>query len=319
MLELFRDSFWIMAEALGQIFVIVIIAGFLVRKNIFPDEYVKGLSLLTVNILLPAMIFANTVEHFKPEEQPGWWLLPLAGVAMAIVGLLLGASVFVKTLNTNRDVVAVAAFQNAGYLILPIGKFVFPAEFDEFSLYVFLFIMGFNLMLWSVGKYLLRSRVDNAKLKFSDLITIPLVANVISVTIVLAGLRNYVPDILIQPVGLIGSATVPIATFVLGATIGTVSLKGIPVWHIVVRTLFVKLFLVAGLTTLILYHTNLPQTNPLICNLLVMEAAAAPAANILVMVRTFGGDRQKMGALMLFGYIASLVTMPLWVALWAIL
>ncbi len=319
MSAVFWNSFFVMAQALGQIFVIALIAGILVRKKLFPDEYVKGLSLLAVNVLLPSMIFANTLQNFKPAEQTGWWILPLAGAAMSLVGLFLGGLFFLKRLKQERNILPIMAFQNAGYLILPIGKFVYPERFDEFSLYVFLFIMGFNAVLWSVGKYLLSDPEKTEKLRAKDFITVPLVSNITSVLLVLVGFHTYIPNFFIAPLELIGSATVPIATFVLGATIGTISIRTMPAWHVIARVLFVKLILLSAITTAILYYSELKNSNPLMCNLLVIEAATAPAANIIVMVRTFGGDRQKIGSLMLFSYAASLVTMPFWTALWSIL
>ena len=41
-------------------------------------------------------------------------------------------------------------------LVLPVGLAIFPEQFDRFALYCFLFILGFNAVLWSVGKALVR-------------------------------------------------------------------------------------------------------------------------------------------------------------------
>lgn len=314
--SVFSESFSGMLEALGQIFFIAVIAGILVRKRIFPDSYLKGLSYMTVNILLPALIFSNTLQTFRPEEQAGWWLLPLTGFVMAAGGLLSASLFFLRSFKTHKDVLPVAGLQNSGYLILPIGQIVFPEDFDEFALYVFLFIIGFNAVLWSIGKYLLSSGETKEKFTLKALLTAPLVANIVSVLIVLIGFERFVPDFVIKPVGLIGSATVPVATFILGATLGTISVRKFPPWHVLARVVFVKLFLIAGITVLILHYSGLRDDNPLMCRLILLEASAAPAASLIVMVRNFGGDRQKIGSLMLFSYVLSLITMPFWIALW---
>lgn len=316
--ELFTLSLLQTAEALGQIFFISLIAGILVRKGIFPDEYLKPLSYLTVNILLPSLIFANTLETFNPEEQVGWWILPLAGFALSAGGLLIAYLFFIRSFKENKDVLPVAALQNAGYLILPVGQLLYPERFKEFSVYVFLFIIGFNVVLWSIGKYLL-SDADKGKIQVKALLTVPLIANVSSVVLVLSGLQVYIPEFIVSPVGFVGSATVPVATFILGATLGSISVKAFPKWHIVLRVLFIKLILLAGITVFILYFSELKISNPLMCKLLVLEASAAPAANLIVMIRNYGGNRQKVGSLMLVSYTLSLFTMPLWIAFWDVL
>lgn len=318
MSELFFSSFTAMAGAMAQILIIVIAAGLLVRKGIFKDEYLKGLSELTVNVLLPTLIFAKTLKTFKPEEHTTWWLIPLIGMSMALGGLALGALFSLKKLKTKQYLLTLSGIQNSGYLVLPVGQIVFPEQFDEFALYVFLFIMGFNPILWSLGKFFATAS-EELKFSYKQFITPPLVANIGSVILVLIGVNKFIPDIIVNPIDLIGSATVPVATFILGATLGSISIKQLAPTVDIIKVVSVKLFLIPAITILILYSLNINISNPLLCSLLVIEAAAAPAANIIVMIRKYGGPKQYAGSIMLICYLLNLVTMPFWIALWNII
>src|SRR5659263_635872 len=66
--------------ALVQVLLIALAGAILVRTQVFKSGDVKGLTLIIINVLLPAMIFSNIVGTLDPQRFPLWWLLPLAGV-----------------------------------------------------------------------------------------------------------------------------------------------------------------------------------------------------------------------------------------------
>ena len=254
--EVFLSSFLSMLDAVAKILTIALIAGLLVRKNIIKQEYIKGLSELTVIVLLPALIFTKTISTFKPDVTAGWWILPLIGAVLPLVGIFLGSIIFYKRPKHKKNILSVASFPNAAYLVLPIGQIIFPEQFDQFALYCFLFIIGYNPILWSVGKYYSTLTNDSYSFKFKELITPPLVANIASVLIVLIGLHRFIPDIIFEPINLIGSATVPIATFILGATLGAISFKIWPSLTDILKVLLIRFILVPAIMVSILYYFN---------------------------------------------------------------
>jgi predicted permease len=316
MIGLFFSSVGVMFEAILKIFIIALAGGILVRKKIFKEEHLKGLSQFTIFILLPCLTFSNVVTTFKPDELTNWWILPLIGLVMSFVGLGIGALLFFRNLKSKKNFLPVAGLQNAGYLVLPIGKLVFPEQFDLFALYTFLFLIGFNPVLWSIGKYLCTSTdTSNYKFKFVSIITPPLVANIISVVLVLIGLHVYIPQLILQPIELMGTATVPVANFILGATLGNISLKYLPGFRDVLKVNFSKFILVPAITLLLILILKINETNKLLASFLIIQSSAAPAANILVMIQNYGGEVQKIGGLMLLSYLVSMIAMPFWVAL----
>jgi predicted permease len=308
-----------MLEALAKIFTVIIIAGFLVRKNVITQEQITGLSKATVMVFLPALAFSSTIKQFNPEALPYWWVVPLLGIAMSSIGFLMASGIFSLDFKKKKNLIAVSSMQNAGYLVLPIGQVVYPDRFDEFAIITFLFILGFNPLLWTLGKYLSTSNDQHVKFTYKDLITPPAVANVISLLIVLTGIKDIFPSFFIEAVGLAGDAAVPVATFILGATLGTVSLKKVPIFWDSIRVLIVKYLFIPVLTIFILYHFKIYKINPLLCDFLVIEAAAAPAVGLILQCRTYGGDTEKVAAMMFITYIVCLVTLPFWIAVWHVI
>ncbi len=318
--SIFFSGFLSMLDALARVFIVILVAGILVRKKVISQEQINALSKVTVIVFLPALVFANTLEHFNPSELPYWWILPIIGILMSTIGFLFAVGVFAVDFKKHKNLTALASMQNAGYLVLPIGQVIYPDHFGEFALITFLFILGYNPLLWTLGKYLSTSSSEsNVKFKYTDLITPPAVANIISLLIVLLGLNKSFPAFFVDSVSLVGEAAVPVATFVLGATLGTVSLRKFPkLWNII-RVIIVKYILLPVATIAVLLWLGVYDTNPLLADFFVIQAAAAPATGLILQVRTYGGDVQKVAEMMLLTYVACLIALPFWIAVWHVL
>ena len=306
-----------MLEALIRIFLIVLLAGFLVRKKILSKNQIDGLSDVTVKVLLPALVFSNTLQYFDPKDLSYWWLLPILGILLPFVGLLWAWFIFQPKALEKKNLLALATMQNAGYLVLPIGQVVYPGQFKAFSLLTFLFILGYNPILWTFGKYLVTSDPSaTAQFDIRKLITPPAAANIISLLLVLLGWQHIFPETFVYSIDFLGKAAVPIATFVLGATLGGIVIKKMPDWKDILRVLSVKYLWLPLSIFAILWYFQLGKTYPLLSDFLIIQAAAAPATGLILQVRTYGGDRHKVAGIMFIAYLACLIALPFWIALW---
>lgn len=314
MLEVFFESFFPVLKAVSKIGLISVVAGIIVRKNYISRDSIKGLSALTINVLLPCMIFSNILRNFNPQEFDKWWILPLSAVAMIIIGLLAGVLLFLPKASKNKNLIALGGLMNAGYLVLPIGQVVFPETFDKFALYTFLFILGFSPLLWSLGKFLATSDNGDGDFSWKGFITPPLLANIIGVSLVLLNIGGYVPEMIIDSTDFMGEATVPVATFILGATLGGISFRKWPKALEIAKVISVKFILIPVVTLITLYLLDLRQSNPLLTDILIIESASAPAANIIIMIRKYGGDEQKVGSMMVISYVVCMLAIPTWLA-----
>ena len=314
--DIFFSSFMSMGGALARIFIIIIIAGLLVRKNIVSQIQIDALSKITVIVLLPSLVFSNTLQHFNPDYLPFWWTLPIIGVVMSLTGVIIASGVFAVDFKKKRNYIAISSMQNAGYLVLPIGQVVYPDHFAEFALFSFLFILGYNPVLWTLGKYLATSTDSKIEFNYKTLVTPPAVANVTSLILVLLGWQNIFPKAFVSSVDLLGQAAVPIATFILGATLGSVSLRKFPHIFDIIRVILVKYILLPLTTILILFYFNIGESHPLLADFFVIQAAAAPATGLIIQVRAYGGNVQNVAGMMIVTYIVCLIAMPFWIAIW---
>ncbi len=315
--EVFWSTIQSVSGAMLRIFIIMLIAGFLVRRKIITQEQIAALSKFTVIILLPALIFSNNLLHFYPENDKTWWILPLLGVGMVIGGLFIASIFYFPDWKKNKNMLPLSSMQNAAYLVLPIVQILYPEDFPTYTLYIFLYILGVTPLMWSIGKVLITSSSEKDKpFNIKDLLTPPLIANLLSIIIVLASLRNFVPKAIIDSSELLGKGAVPVATFILGATLGSISFKKIPPVIDILRVNMVKFMLIPAISVFLLYYFKIYQTNPVLANLIVIQSAAAPATSLILQVKAYGGNAQKVGSMMLIAYVICLFAMPIWMAYW---
>lgn len=318
MFEVFLMTLSSNIQALVQVLLIALAGALLVWKQIFKAGDVKGLTLIIINVLLPSMIFSKIVRTLDPHGFPLWWVLPLVGIGLILVGIFFAVIFFYNDLSSKRSLLPIASMQNAGYLALPLGQAIYPAQFDLYALYCFLIIMGLNPVLWSVGKFL-STGGHMVEFSWKQFITPPFIANLLGIMVVLTATRRFIPDIVLNAVELTGTATVPIANFVLGAVLGGISLKVWPSVSDTIRVVGVKFLIIPLVTVLIMVSLNLRQSDSLLSDVILIQAVSPPAIAILIQIKNYGGDAQRSGSLILISYLVCIIAIPIWMAFWKIL
>lgn len=317
-MTLFLSVFASVFRSVFVIFLIAGIAGWMVRRKVVTAEHIRGLSVITINLLLPSLIFSKITGSLHPDSFPDWWKIPLIAVGTAGLGILLAWGFWRRELPQKRNMLPLTSLMNAAYFTLPVGLFLYPAEFDRFALYVSLYVLGISPLVWSFGKFFISDPAQNNG-SWKGLITPPLIANLVGLFFVFSGFREYIPDFLKEAIDMLGQATSPVATIILGATIGGLSFKFSGWIRDISASLVIKLLLIPGLVFVVLLLSPSLRSNLLLSNLLLLEAASPAATALIIQIRKYGGDEEKAGSLLLWSYIVCLLTIPLWMASWAIL
>ncbi len=316
-LEQFAFHFQNTFVAALNVFLIYTLAAVLVWCKIISSENIKGLARVTVNVFLPCLIFANIVTEFQPDSREfwWWWMLPLSSLVITAFGLLLAFIGHGGKINYKRNVLALASMQNGGYFVLPVAQFLFPDRFDTFALYAFLFFLGLNPTLWSLGKFLCTSHPEQ-KARLTDLITPPFAACVLAIIAAYAGIKEYIPDVALSSVTQLGRAAIPSANFILGGILGSIAFRIRPYIIDTIYVVIIKLILISLSMILLLKYTGLCGDNDLLATFFILQASAPPATALIVSVRTYGGDEQKIGSIMIVSYALCLLSIPAWLAIW---
>jgi predicted permease len=313
-----------------QIFFIILAAGLLLRKKVLSQENLQGLSVATVDVFLPCMVFTSIVADFRPGEFDIWWVLPLSGLLLTAVGMLLGWLFFVRELPRKRNMIPLAGVQNAGFMILPLGKILFPDRFDQFSIYVFMFTIGQSLPIWTIAKLMTTADPD-ARLRWQDMLTPPFIVTIVAVVVVFSGLHsiffvteapqaaysfNTILATIFNGVRLLGDATVPLMIFILGGVLGSIKFKWRAYFGDIIRVVFVKFLLLPLMVIGVLLYSEIGPAIPLLAVFFVIQSSSAPAISLVLQVKKYGGDEQKIGSMVLVCYLVCLFMLPFWVSVW---
>ena len=154
---------YITITAILQLFLVILLGFYLYRKGILKDEALSFLTNFVVNLAVPALIFSNIVTSFYPDKMPSLWTLIGLSAAIFLLGLILGVGFSLSVpKESKKEFISLISFQNAGYLPMNIALFLLPGCVRKvFLTYIFLYLLGFNILMWSVGSFLfLRKKMN---------------------------------------------------------------------------------------------------------------------------------------------------------------
>ena len=318
MTGVFLTTFVSNAQALLQVLLIALSGYLLVRYKVFNSGDVKGLSLVIINVLLPCMIFSKIAVNLNPQKFPLWWVLPLVGIGLIAIGIVFAVLFFYKDLSAKRSLLPIASMQNAGYLAIPLGQAIYPDQFDLYALYCFLIIIGLNPILWSVGKFLSTGGLL-AEFSWKQFITPPFIANLSGIFFVMTGLHQFIPKPVFSAIELTGSATAPLANFILGAILGGISLTVWPDFFDTIRVMGIKFLIIPLITVILMIVLDIKDSNSLLSDVILIQAVSPPAIATMIQIKNYGGDEQVSGSMIFISYASSILIIPLWMAIWKII
>ncbi|TCD62952.1 Protein M3 [Steccherinum ochraceum] len=141
---------------------LTILAGyFLARSGLFPKAASKGASAVTMNVSLPALIFANIVPAFTPQNISALGPLFLLAFSYQGIGLVLGLiirEICYVPRNFWQGIIIITAMSNWGNLPTAVVLSVTQQKpFDPSTdpqlgvSFVAIFIVSYNLLFWVFG------------------------------------------------------------------------------------------------------------------------------------------------------------------------
>ncbi len=311
---MFLDSIKITVLGVVPIFILGAIGYFLIKRSLLGEEGLNALSRLIIEITLPLLIFCRLIKDFNFSLYVNWWIFPLISIAITLLGLIVGRlfTGFLEGTENRLQFLSLAAFQNSGYLpLVLVVSLLPPVKADVMLIYLFLFLLGFNLLFFPLGGYLLTfSR--SKKFEWRSLLNPPVIATLLGLLVVLLGLNKFIPAVIVKPLEMAGACTLPLTTFVVGGNIAAIRLSKLDKKAITMMIL-AKLIILPTLGLWVIFQLALPE---LLGLLIVMELAMPPATNLSVLISHYKKEDRLISQGVFFGHILSLLTIPLFLSLY---
>jgi len=296
---------------------LVIIAGlgyFLRRRNIMQESADTFLTTLLVNVSFPCLAFSTIAGQFTTGQLPVLGTLFIADIGIFIAGVVTAgfSFLFLRRLPHKKEITALAAFQNCAYIPMNLALFIQEPLFRErFLLYVFLYTAGFNLIMWSLGSFLVLKKKEE-RFDVGTLLSPPVSSVFVSLAVVLTGLVRYIPGVLLSSIRTIGDASFFLSLLLLGSALSLIDVRIFRNKHILFAlgaATILKLLVVP----LLVHALNMQFAVRGLLGFFILVEAAMPAAVSLIVVGAYRkANVQFLSAGIFLTTVVSVVTIPLW-------
>ncbi|MDD4899824.1 MAG: AEC family transporter [Candidatus Omnitrophica bacterium] len=308
------ESFKIIGVAVGQIILLAAIGFFLIKRDILSATGLDAISKLVMEVTLPLLIFCELVKNFTFRQYANWWVFPLLSIAITVAGLVLGFVVLglIKGHQEKLQFLSLTAFQNSGYLPLALVAAFLPGQQREsMFIYIFLFLIGFNLVMFSLGVHMICFHKDR-QFELGSLFSPPVIAAVFSLALIFFGLQRFIPASFIKSLSMAGDCTLPLAMLVVGGSLAEINLKQIHKGAMFFAVL-IKLIIMPALGFWLVIALRLPE---LIGLLLLIQLSMPSATTLSVITRYYKKEDILASEGIFFTHLLSIVTIPVFLSLY---
>lgn len=314
-LTLFQTTF-------GAIFELVLMGavGFiLVRSALISEAGLKTLSDLVIGLFLPLFMFVEITRRFSFSLYPDWWIYPLYSLVITFIGYACGAfaiKMFPALTHERGEFLGITSFQNSGYLPLPLVAALLPVSMaQEMFIYIFLFLLGFNMTIFSFGVVLL-AKAKNQRFDFKDLFNAPVVATLLALAVVFFKASAWLPELVVRPMESLGRCTIPLSILVVGGNLAFLKNKGFSHFKALSSALVIKLVVVP---LILLGFVLLTKPPALVGFLILLQAAMPPAALLSVISKNKNSGDRLISQAIFYGHLLSIITVPIFLILYWVL
>ncbi len=294
----------------------VVGAGFLMqRRNWIGGEQVEtGVMRLGLNFLIPCFIL-NVVPGNQALEKvsSATWAMGIGFVVIVIgfgMAWLVSRIAGMKRGEGARTFTLATGVQNYGYLPLPIMAELFPKDDGPQGL-ILVHGLGVELAVWTVGVAILAGKAN-----WRSILNGPFIATIVALFLNFTGLHEHIPKIVKTFTGMMGVCAIPMAIFMIGATMARFyekdAFKSGDSIKAVIVSCVVRLGIMAAVIMSVAIYLPISME---LKQVLVVQAAMPAAIFPIVLARLYGGHPATAIQVVLATSVVSIGTAPLVIAL----
>ena len=271
---------------------------------------------VTVNLLLPALIFDSVLGNTALRRPENLLLPPLLGFGMIAVGIFV-AQPFARLAGLQakpeqRTFAFLTGLQNYAYLVIPLCISLFDPGTTGV---LFVHNVGTEIAMWTLGVMMLTGGGGGWRKIFSP----PLVAlgsalalNFLGTVITLPAPLAACGKILLTGIHWLGQSAIPLALLMIGAIVADHfhEARGGKALRVVTVAALVRIVFLPVIFMLLARY--LPCSVEL-KRVIVLQGAMPAAVLPIVITKHYGGDPRTALQVALGTSVIGLVTIPLWI------
>jgi len=312
------NSLLTVLTAVLPVFGIMGVGLWLRRRDWLSASADESLMRVTVNLLLPSLIFDSVLGNAALRRPENLILPPLLGFGMVVVGIGV-ARMFVPLTGLTspperRTFAFLAGLQNYAYLTIPLCISLFDPGTTGV---LFVHNVGTEIAMWTVGVAVVAG--GGLAGGWKKFLNAPLAALLLALTLNFIGLHFTPPPALqffgklvLTVVHWFGQSAIPLALLLIGAIVADhlTEARGGRAARVVAVAALVRLGLLPML--FLLLARFLPCSLEL-KRVLVLQGAMPSAVLPIVLAKHYGGDARTALQVALGTSLLGLITIPLWI------
>lgn len=312
------NEFLTVLTAVLPVFGIMGIGLWLRRRDWLTADADRSLMRLTINLLLPSLIFDSVLGNDALRRPENVFLPPFIGFGMMVLGVgvarLFAPAAGLSTPPERRTFSFLAGLQNYSYLTIPLCITLFDAGTTGV---LFVHNVGTEIAMWTVGVAVVSGRGFSGGWK--KFLNAPLAALLLALTFNFLGAQVsppsqflFVGKLVLTVVHWFGQSAIPMALLLIGAIVadhlheahGGRAVRVVSIAALVRLGVMPVLFL--------LLAKFLPCSLEL-KRVIVLQGAMPSAVLPIVIAKHYGGDARTAVQVALGTSLLGLLTIPLWI------
>jgi predicted permease len=300
------------------VFAIMGIGGLLRRRDWLSADADASLMRVTINLLLPSLIFDSVLGNAALRRPENLLLPPLVGFGMVAVGVgvawMFARSAGLETKPEQRTFAFLTGLQNYAYLTIPLCFTLFDSGTTGV---LFVHNVGAEMALWTLGVTVMAGTGLTGGWK--KILNAPLAALLLALALNFLGMffTPFAPvafagKIILTAIHWFGQSAIPLALLMIGAIVADHldAARGGRAARVVTVAALVRLGVMPVL--FLLLAKFLPCSLEL-KRVLVLQGAMPSAVLPIVLTKHYGGDARTALQVALGTSVVGLVTIPLWI------
>lgn len=295
----------IAARQVAELFIIIFAGYVLCKTEVIKKDGTKTLSNLLMYLVMPCMVLGTYLSGYDPEKSAN--LIRAFGYSstLLIIGFVITYVVTFRMKSEQKNVVRIACmFSNAGYMGFPLIKAMFGTEG---LLYASAFLTMFNIFVWTIGVVTISGETD-IRSSIVAVVKNPCIIAV-AVGLVIYFARIPIPDIIKEPVLLVGDMNTPVSMILIGATIASGNLLKLMKNAKLILILVVRMLIVPAVCLLIMKCLGINNMVAMVT--LVLEACPCAAITTVFAIR-YNADEELASGAVVFSTLISIITLPVY-------
>ncbi|HEV2328236.1 MAG TPA: AEC family transporter [Verrucomicrobiae bacterium] len=314
------NEFITVIAAVLPVFGIMGIGFWLRRRGWLTADADQSLMRLTINLLLPSLIFDSVLGNTALRRPENLLLPPLLGFGMVAVGMGVARCFTglagLETKPEQRTFVLVAGLQNYSYLTIPLCLSLFGAGTMGV---LFVHNVGTDMAMWTMGVAVLSGHGVAGGWK--KIVNAPLIALVLALILNFLGVWIHPPaavlvvgNIVLTAIHWFGQSAIPMALSLIGAIVADhfEEARGGRARRVVLASALVRL---GVMPVLFLLAAKFIPCSPDLKRVLILQGAMPSATFPIVLARHYGGDAGVAVQIVLGTSLLGILTIPLWIRL----